>query len=130
MVAVAYKRWSFTRGSNCKAFTGKILVFCPAGRFLCQYLWKAVIIKFYSILLLIGCASTRKLLTHEKLKVTCLFPFAAPHCLRVHDNHWWGNRVTVRYVKFIQIILPHLCHFPPLQRIKLMLHGTIRNDDF
>ena len=27
MVAVAYRRWSFTRGSNCKAFTGKILVF-------------------------------------------------------------------------------------------------------
>ena len=63
---VAYRWWSSTRSSNCKAFTGKILVFCPAGRFLCQYLWKAVIIKFYSILLLIGCASTRKLLSHTK----------------------------------------------------------------
>ena len=27
MVAVAYRRWSFTRGSNCKALTGKVLVF-------------------------------------------------------------------------------------------------------
>ena len=27
MVAVTYRRWSFTRGSNCKALTGKILVF-------------------------------------------------------------------------------------------------------
>ena len=24
MVAVAYRRWSFTRGSNCNALTGKI----------------------------------------------------------------------------------------------------------
>ena len=27
MVAVAYRRWSFTRGSNCKALSGKVLVF-------------------------------------------------------------------------------------------------------
>ena len=26
VVAVAYKRWSFTRGSICKALTGKVLV--------------------------------------------------------------------------------------------------------
>ena len=26
MVAVAYGRWSLTRGSNCKAVTGKVLV--------------------------------------------------------------------------------------------------------
>ena len=26
MVLVAYRRWSFTRGSNCKALTGKMLV--------------------------------------------------------------------------------------------------------
>ena len=26
VVAVVYKRWSFTRGSNCKALTGKVLV--------------------------------------------------------------------------------------------------------
>ena len=25
MVAVAYRRWSFTRDFNCEAFTGKIL---------------------------------------------------------------------------------------------------------
>ena len=30
VVAVAYRRWSFTRGSNCKALTGKILVFALA----------------------------------------------------------------------------------------------------
>ena len=27
LVMVAYRGWSFTRGSNCKALTGKILVF-------------------------------------------------------------------------------------------------------
>ena len=37
MVAVAYRRWSFTRGSNCKALTGKILVFWIGGR-----LWEVV----------------------------------------------------------------------------------------
>ena len=26
VVVVAFKRWSFTRGSNCKALTGKVLV--------------------------------------------------------------------------------------------------------
>ena len=37
MVAVTYCRWSFTRGFNCKAFTGKILVFRVGGR-----LWDVV----------------------------------------------------------------------------------------
>ena len=37
MVAVAYRRWSFTRDSNCKALTGKGLVFWIGGR-----LWDAV----------------------------------------------------------------------------------------
>ena len=31
MVAVAYRRWSFTRGSNCKALTKKVLVFWIGG---------------------------------------------------------------------------------------------------
>ena len=31
-VAVAYRKWSFTRGSNCKALTGKILLFWIGGR--------------------------------------------------------------------------------------------------
>ena len=31
MVAVAYRRWSFTRDSNCKALSGKILVFWVGG---------------------------------------------------------------------------------------------------
>ena len=37
MVAVAYRRWSFTGGSNCDALTGKILVFWIGGR-----LWEVV----------------------------------------------------------------------------------------
>ena len=37
MVAVAYKTWSFTRGSNCQALTGKVLVFWIGGR-----LWEVV----------------------------------------------------------------------------------------
>ena len=32
VVAVAYRRLSFTIGSNCKALTGKILVFWIGGR--------------------------------------------------------------------------------------------------
>ena len=31
MVAVAYRRCLFTRSSNCKAFTGKVLVFWIGG---------------------------------------------------------------------------------------------------
>ena len=31
VVAVAYRRWSFTRGSHCKALTGKVLVFWISG---------------------------------------------------------------------------------------------------
>ena len=34
MVAVAYGRWSFTRGSNCEALTRKNLVFWIGGRLL------------------------------------------------------------------------------------------------
>ena len=37
VVAVAYRRWSFTIGSNCKALTGKILVFRIGGP-----LWEVV----------------------------------------------------------------------------------------
>ena len=32
VVEVAYRRWSFTRGSNCKALTEKVLVFWISGR--------------------------------------------------------------------------------------------------
>ena len=32
VVAVAYRKWSFTRGSNCKALTVEILVFPIGGR--------------------------------------------------------------------------------------------------
>ena len=37
VVAVACRRWSFTRGSNRKALTGKILAFWIGGR-----LWEVV----------------------------------------------------------------------------------------
>ena len=40
MVAVAYWRWPFTRGSNCKALTGKVLVFWISG-----HLWEVVAYK-------------------------------------------------------------------------------------
>ena len=43
MVVVAYRRWSFTRGSNCKALAGKRLVFWIGGR-----LWEAVAYKRWS----------------------------------------------------------------------------------
>ena len=32
VVAVAYRRWSYTRGTNCTAFTGKVWVFWLDGR--------------------------------------------------------------------------------------------------
>ena len=32
IVVVAYRRWSFTRGSNCRAFTRNVLVFWLDGR--------------------------------------------------------------------------------------------------
>jgi len=32
VAAIAYRRWSFTRGSNCMALTGEILVFPIGGR--------------------------------------------------------------------------------------------------
>ena len=32
VVAVAHRRWSFTRGTNFKVFTGKVLVFLLGGR--------------------------------------------------------------------------------------------------
>ena len=39
VVAVAFKGWSFTRGSNCKALTGKVLVFWIA---IGCHLWEVV----------------------------------------------------------------------------------------
>ena len=43
MVAVAYRRWSSTRGSNYKALTGEILVFWIGGR-----LWELVAYEWWS----------------------------------------------------------------------------------
>ena len=43
VVAVAYRRWSFTRGSNYKDFTGKVCVFWIGG-----CLWEVVAYKRWS----------------------------------------------------------------------------------
>ena len=43
VVAVTYRRWSFTRGFNCKALTEKILVFWIGGN-----LWEVVAYKRWS----------------------------------------------------------------------------------
>ena len=43
VVAVAHKRWLFMRGSNDRAFTGKILVFWISGR-----LWEVAAYKKWS----------------------------------------------------------------------------------
>ena len=40
-VAVAYGKWSFTRGSNCKALTGNVLVFWIGG-----LLWEVVAVAY------------------------------------------------------------------------------------
>ena len=46
MVAVAYfKRWSFTRGCNCKALIEKVLVFLIGGR-----LWEVVAYERFSLM--------------------------------------------------------------------------------
>ena len=42
MVTVSYRRWLFTRGSNCKALTGKILVFWIGSR-----LWEVVVYEMW-----------------------------------------------------------------------------------
>ena len=44
-VAVAWRRWSSTRGSNCKALTGKILVYWIGGR-----LWEVVAYERWSLM--------------------------------------------------------------------------------
>ena len=43
VVAVTYRRFSFTRGSSCKALSGKVLVFWIGGR-----LWEVVAYKRWS----------------------------------------------------------------------------------
>ena len=43
MIAVAYRRWSFTRGFNSKALAGKILVFWIGGR-----LWETIVYERWS----------------------------------------------------------------------------------
>ena len=43
VVEIAYKRWSFTRGSNWKALTGKVLVFWIGG-----FLWEVVAYESWS----------------------------------------------------------------------------------
>ena len=61
MVAVAYRRWLFTRGSNCKALTGKILVFWIGGRL-------------------------REVVAHGGSTVVTCCSRNMPACLRSHEN--------------------------------------------
>ena len=61
MVAVAYRRWLFTRGYNCKALTGKILVFWIGGRL-------------------------REVVAHGGSTVVTCCSRNMPACLRSHEN--------------------------------------------
>ena len=61
MVAVAYRRWLFTRGSNFKALTGKILVFWIGGRL-------------------------REVVAHGGSTVVTYCSPNMPACLRSHEN--------------------------------------------
>ena len=61
MVAVAYRRWLFTRGSNCEALTGKILVFWIGGRL-------------------------REVVAHGGSTVVTCCSRNMPACLRSHEN--------------------------------------------
>ena len=52
MVAVGYRRWSFTRDSNCKALTGKVLVLWIASH-LCEVVacesWSHMEVQLYCL---------------------------------------------------------------------------------
>ena len=61
MVAVAYRRWLFTRGYNCQALTGKILVFWIGGRL-------------------------REVVAHGGSTVATCCSRNMPACLRSHEN--------------------------------------------
>ena len=60
MVAVAYRRWSFTGASNLKALTGKVLVFSIGGR-----LWEVVAPRADPEFFLGGVHSSLALLKHQ-----------------------------------------------------------------
>ena len=64
MVAVTYRRWSFTRGSNCKALTGKILVFWIGG-----CLWEVVAYERWSDMEIRLYLTTQEARTHQVNKV-------------------------------------------------------------
>ena len=52
--ADAYMRWSFTRGSNCKPLTGKILVFWIGGRLwemVANQRWSHMEVRLYTVML-------------------------------------------------------------------------------
>ena len=48
MVAVAYRRWSFTRGSNCKVLTGKILLLLILVLALAYRRWSYMDVRLYT----------------------------------------------------------------------------------
>ena len=69
MVAVAYRRWSFTRGSNCKASTGNVLVFRIGGRLwdvIAYERWSHMEVRLYLNFEKATCV------THVNSRVTCL----------------------------------------------------------
>ena len=47
MVAVAYRRWSFTRGSNCKALTGKVLDWRSPREVVAYERWSHIEVRLY-----------------------------------------------------------------------------------
>ena len=50
MVAVAYRRWSFTRGSNCESLTGKAFVFwigVAYGRWSLRERWSHIEVRLH-----------------------------------------------------------------------------------
>ena len=55
VVAVAYRRWLFTRSSTCKAFTRKVLVFWIGGRLrevVAYERWSHMEVRLYKVTLL------------------------------------------------------------------------------
>ena len=79
MVTVAYRRWLFyfTRGSNCKALTGKILVGWFEGRLLEVFAYKRWLhmeVCLYMYYVLSYCVKFIVLLTCYSLGIWCTSP--------------------------------------------------------
>ena len=117
VVAVAYERWSFTRGSNCRLLTGKNLVFWIGGRL------REVVARGGSTIRTLKLASVPSL---AKSRLQCLIAtpltrinhslimenavpgkiYAQPHILIVHTIFTGNNRDT------IECLWDHFCFVP------------------